>query len=53
MTFQQINLIFDILTGCVALLFIFDKAHLKANGFIISILLINALLGLLSSTFPF
>ena len=53
MTFQQINLIFDVLTGCYALLLIFDKTHFKANWLIISVLLVNALLDLLMVIFPF
>jgi len=50
MTFQQLNLVFDILTGCSALLLIFDKTHFKAHWWIIAVLLINALLGLLVAT---
>ena len=52
MTFQEINLLFDILTGGYALLLIFDKTHFKANWFIIAMLSINALLGLLVAIFP-
>ncbi len=47
MTFQEINLLFDILTGCYALLLILDKTRFKANIIVISLLLINAILGLL------
>jgi hypothetical protein len=47
MTFQDLNVLLNAITALYAVLLIADKKHFKANGLIISILLINAVLGLI------